>query len=101
MGKTGSAVLKLVNKSSKLEIGGRANEALGHKGTYMMRKLRPSKIIALGMIFLAVASVGQWWLQRHSGYSESVADFASGILQGIAIGTLLFGIWKQSRRPKD
>jgi hypothetical protein len=60
-------------------------------------KAEPNRFLMLGFAALAVASVGQWYLQRHSGLSEDVADFGSGLLQGIAIATMLFGIWLRGR----
>ena len=58
----------------------------------------PNRVMMLGFLALAIAGVGQWYLQRHSGLGEDVADFASVLLQGIAITTMLLGIWLRSRK---
>ena len=60
-------------------------------------KLNSTRVLCAGFIALAVANIGQWYLQRHSGFTETVTDFSSGLLQGIAIATLLLGIWLRSR----
>ena len=62
-----------------------------------MRKLRPAKIVALGLVLVAAANVAQWYLQRHSGLPEGTVDFASGAMQGAAICTLLIGIVLRAR----
>jgi hypothetical protein len=68
----------------------------------LIRKMQPAKIVALGMILTGVASAVHWYLQRHSGWSESATDFTSGALQGVAIATMLIGIWLQGcSRRKD
>jgi hypothetical protein len=55
---------------------------------------KPERILAIGMILMVVAIVAQRYLQHHAGLSEDTADFASGLLQGIALGTLLLGVWR-------
>jgi hypothetical protein len=51
----------------------------------------------LGFLALALASVGQSYVRRHTGLPEDVADFTIGLLQGIAIATMLLGIWIRGR----
>jgi hypothetical protein len=60
-------------------------------------KVAPNRVMMLGFLALAIAGVGQWYLQRHSGLGEDLADFGSGLLQGIAIATMLLGIWLRGR----
>ena len=60
-------------------------------------KAEPNRVLTLGFAALAIAGVGQWYLQRHSGLGEGVVDFASGLLQGVAIALLLLGVWLQAR----
>ena len=60
-------------------------------------KVGPNRVMTLGFFALAIAGVGRWYLQRHSGLGEDVADFGSGMLQGIAIATMLLGIWLRGR----
>ena len=67
----------------------------------LLRKMPPSKIVMLGMILVGAANAAQWFLQRHSGWGENAVDFASGVMQGIAIGTLLVGIWLQARSRRN
>jgi len=60
-------------------------------------KANPNRVMMLGFLFLAIAGAGQWYLQRHSGLGEDLADFGSGLLQGIAITTMLLGVWLRGR----
>ena len=63
-------------------------------------KKQPRTIVTLGLAFLAVAQIGSFVLQRKAGLPENIADFGTGLLQGIAIGTLLLGVWLLSRSRK-
>ena len=62
------------------------------------KRIRPSAWMMVGLALLAIANVGQWWLQRHSGLPESTVDGLSGLLFGVAIATTLLGILR-SRAP--
>jgi hypothetical protein len=64
-----------------------------------IRRLPANRVLAAGLVALAVANVAQWYLQRHSGWTESVTDFTSGLLQGVAIATVLLGIVLLKRKP--
>ena len=55
------------------------------------------RLTTLGLILLACANVIGYLLTRHSNVSEEVADPVSGLLLGIAIAVLLFGLFKQRR----
>jgi hypothetical protein len=58
---------------------------------------KPTSLISIGLVFIAIANVSQYLLQHHTAVSESIADGLSGFLFGIAIGTTLLGIYLQSR----
>ena len=60
-------------------------------------KAGTNRLMMTGMLALALAQVGQWYLQRHSGFNEDLADFGSGMLQGIAIATMLIALWLRGR----
>jgi hypothetical protein len=62
------------------------------------KRIKASALLALGMAFLAIANIGHWWLQRHSGLPENTVDAWSGFLFGIAITTTLVAILR-SRAP--
>ena len=61
------------------------------------RRFEKSKVLVVGLMLMVVANVGRWWLQRHTGLAEDTVDFASGVLHGLAIGTILWGLVLQSR----
>ena len=60
-------------------------------------KVDPKRLMVVGMMALVIANVGQWYLQRHTGLGEDAVDFASGLLHGLAIATLLLGVWLRGR----
>ncbi len=62
------------------------------------RPRRPfSLTLCLGCLFLAVANITKFLLERHSSMPEGPRDGLSGFLFGVAIATLLLGIWRMSR----
>jgi len=67
---------------------------------FKISKKDPRSIVTLGLAFLAIAQIGSYVLQRKSGLPENIADFGTGLLEGIAIGTLLLGVWLLSRAKK-
>lgn len=56
------------------------------------RKVKKEVVMIVGFVLLAVANVGKWWLERHSGLPEDMVDTTSGLLFGLAIGTMIWGI---------
>ena len=57
----------------------------------------PNSILSVGLIFLAVANVSQYLLQRNKALPESIADGLSGFLFGVAIATLCVAIYLRGR----
>ena len=56
---------------------------------------RPLSVtLCLGLLFLAVANIMKFVLEQHTSMSEGPRDGLSGFLFGIAIATLLLGIWR-------
>jgi hypothetical protein len=65
----------------------------------MKTRRRPlNRIVYVGLIFLAVANVVTYILTRHTSLSEHVVDPLAGFVQGVAIATLLLGVYRQTRR---
>ena len=65
-----------------------------------MKANRPrplNRIACLGLVFLAVANIVTFILTRHTSLSEHVVDPLAGFLQGVAIATLLLGVYRQTR----
>ena len=58
-----------------------------------------NRLASLGLIFLAVANIVTFLLTRHTSLSEHVVDPLVGFVQGVAITTLLLGIYRQRRTP--
>jgi hypothetical protein len=53
--------------------------------------------LCLGLLLLAVANVTKFLLERHSSIAEGPRDGMSGFLFGVAIATLMLGIWRAGR----
>ena len=65
-----------------------------------MKANRPRQLnrtACLGLVFLAVANIVTFILTRHTSLSEHVVDPLAGFLQGVAIATLLLGVYRQTR----
>jgi hypothetical protein len=58
-------------------------------------------LINLGMVFLVIANIGNYLLQRRHIAPESVSDPVAGFLFGLAFGCLGLGIWMDRRRRLD
>ena len=68
-----------------------------------MKARRPgplNRIACLGLLFLAVANVVTFVLTRHTSLSDHVVDPIAGLLQGVAIATLLLGLYRQTRTTR-
>ena len=57
--------------------------------------------LCLGFLFLAVANIMKFVLERHTSMAEGPRDGLSGFLFGVAIATLLLGIWRMQRAPQE
>ena len=56
---------------------------------------RPLSVtLCLGFLFLALANIMKFVLERHTSMAEGPRDGLSGFLFGIAIATLLLGMWR-------
>jgi len=64
----------------------------------MNAKKRFHPLIFAGMIFLVLGSLSLR-IKPHTTTGQDVGDAVSGLLYGLAIGCMLLGIWKGSRRP--
>lgn len=61
-------------------------------------KVDSSRLMTIGLAMLAAANLGHWYIQRHSGWPENIADAAGGLLMGIAIATMLLAIVSKTRK---
>jgi hypothetical protein len=61
------------------------------------RQFGKNKVLVIGLVLMVVANTGAWWLRRHSGLAEDAVDLTSGLLYGLAIGTMIWGIVLQGR----
>jgi len=57
----------------------------------------PQTIIRIGMLFMALAGISNLFLRRHVPVSENTADGIMGFLYGVAIATMVLGIWRRGR----
>ena len=68
----------------------------------ILRKLRPRTTMMIGMSTLVIASLGNWYLQRHRPWSTAWTDGVSGFLYGVAIATMLLAVRMYRRAgPED
>lgn len=67
---------------------------------YLTRRGNHKSIIAVGLVFLALANVARYVVDRGHLLPESLADGVSGLLYGVAIGTTLLGIYLRGRSTR-
>ena len=56
-----------------------------------------NRVTIVGLVFLIIANLAQYFLPKSGTLSESTTDLANGLLFGLAIGSLLLGIWMSTR----
>ena len=56
-----------------------------------------NRTLSLGLVFLVIANVAKFMLERHTAMPEGPRDLLSGLLMGIALGCLMLGIWRMRR----
>ena len=66
----------------------------------LRKRVKPQAVLTVGFIALIVANAGSYLVQRKLDVSEGLADGLSGFLMGVAITTLLIGLWMKSREPR-
>ena len=65
------------------------------------RKVNPNRIMPLALALLALGNIAHWLIQRHSGWPENVADFASGAAMGVGIASVLVAIVVTTRGKRS
>jgi hypothetical protein len=63
----------------------------------LRNRMSPRTLIQIGLFALGIANVGNWVLHRHSRVAPDWADGVAGFCYGVAIATLLLGVWKSRR----
>jgi hypothetical protein len=58
----------------------------------------PDTVMRIGLLFLILASLSRWFFQSHPGFPETLADGGTGLLYGLAIGSLLLSIRMKGNR---
>ena len=53
----------------------------------------PGVLYRLGLFALVVAGIGTYLVRHKTGWSESVTDPVTGLLYGVAIATMLLGLY--------
>jgi peptidoglycan/LPS O-acetylase OafA/YrhL len=56
-----------------------------------------NRVTVVGLVFLIIANLAQYFLPKSGAFSEGTTDLANGFLFGLAIGSLLLGIWMSTR----
>ena len=63
-------------------------------------RTRLQPVTVVGLVFLVVAGITRFLLERHSAASEHVIDPVVGVLYGIAIGAMLVSLWRQTNHQR-
>jgi hypothetical protein len=58
---------------------------------------RPQGVLRIGLVFLILASLWKLFVHPGATFSDGFVDGSTGFLYGLAIGTLLLGIWLTRR----
>ena len=67
--------------------------------SHMCAQRQPfNRILCLGLMFMAIANLAKFLLERHTSMAEGPRDGLAGLLFGIALGCVMFGLWRQ--RPQ-
>ena len=59
------------------------------------RRNRMNNVLVLGMFFLVAANLWNWALRKYAFLPENPADLIGGFLMGVAIATMILGLWRQ------
>ena len=63
-----------------------------------MNDMDSKSLLRLGLASLVVANVAGYFLRRSGALNESTADVIFGLLMGVAIGLLLFSLYKGRKK---
>ena len=66
----------------------------------MLLRKNPRTVLKIGFVFMALASLSRWFLKPGPRLSESWSDALMGFLYGIAIATMLLGVWMLGRQKR-
>ena len=58
----------------------------------METHVKHPRILRLGMLFLVIANISNWYFRHHPSLSENWIDGINGFFMGVAIATMLLGI---------
>jgi hypothetical protein len=57
-----------------------------------------NRLMFVGLALLAAANVIRWILERHTSMREDPRDAIVGLVFGLAIGTLVLGLWRKTHQ---
>ena len=63
----------------------------------LRKNIHPSTILRVGYLSLAIALTARWVFEGDGRKGTNLTDGVEGLLFGIAIGTLLLGMYLKSR----
>ena len=66
----------------------------------LRREGKPDRLMMTGFTFLILANVAQLVFRYTPSLNEDMIDGLRGLLFGIAIGTLLLGIWRTAHSER-
>lgn len=68
----------------------------------LRKKLQdPNLLMRLGMVFLILASLANYFLHPTSRFSEGALDGTKGLLYGLSIGFLMLSVWRRGRKSSN
>lgn len=69
--------------------------------TFRNRQQQFNPLLVTGMVILALAGLARLFFQRLTHLPESVTDGVMGLLYGLAIGCMIWGLVRNRRRGFD
>ena len=57
-----------------------------------------NRLLALGLMFIAIANIARFMLERHTSMPDGPRDGLAGLLFGIALGCVMLGLWRQRQQ---
>jgi hypothetical protein len=67
--------------------------------SFLQRNRQFNRLLALGMMLLAVAGIARLFLEHHTLFFPGLADGITGLLYGLGFACILLGFRRNRRCP--